>query len=119
MTKSKKKSTPGGAPICGQDYGTTPEEKTQAEVLFDRIGTGADYAVRRPSNSRTDRTLRKLVARANMEGDCIINDGRGYYRPGEDDDIAFEEYAAKERHRAREILKKINRMEEVFNRRYQ
>lgn len=114
-----EKGTPFGAPISTQDYGTTPEEKSEAEMLFDKIGTGAARAVKRPANSRTDRSLRRLIADANMEGDCIINDGSGYFRPGEDDEAAFEEYAAKERHRAREVLRKISRMEEAFNRRYQ
>ena len=54
-----------------------------------------------------------------FENIVIINDGSGYFRPGEDDEAAFEEYAAKERHRAREVLRKISRMEEAFNRRYQ
>lgn len=128
MTKTKRrnmtnlkneKGTPFGAPISTQDNGTTPEEKSEAEMLFDKIGTGAARAVKRPANSRTDRSLRRLIADANMEGDCIINDGSGYFRPGEDDEAAFEEYAAKERHRAREVLRKISRMEEAFNRRYQ
>lgn len=116
---NKKKSTSGEAPILRQDYGTTPEEKSEAEILFDKIGTGAVRAVKRPANSRTDRSLRRLIAEANMNGDCIINGGGGYFRPGEDDEAAFEEYAAKERHRAREVLRKIRRMEETFNRRYQ
>lgn len=116
---NKKKSTPGGAPISEQDYGTTPEAKSHAELLFNRISTGSEHAVRRPSDARTDRKLRQLIAEANNTGDCIINDGRGYFRPGEDDEAAAEEYFAKERHRAREVLRKVRRMEEVFNRRYQ
>lgn len=118
MTKNKK-STPGGAPISTKDYGTTPEQRTQAEVLFDRIGTGVAHAVKRPKDTKVDRQLRRLIADANMSGDCVINAGCGYFRPGEDDDIAAEEYFAKERHRAREILRKVSRMEEVFNGRYQ
>ena len=119
MITNKKKSTSEEAPILRQDYGTTPEQRTQAEVLFDKIGTGAAYAVKRPKNARVDRQLRKLISDANMSGDCVINSGNGYFRPGEDDDIAAEEYFAKERHRAREILRKVRRMEEEFNRRYQ
>ena len=114
-----KKSTPGGAPIPKQDYGTTSEQKTQAERLFDMIGTGAYYAVTRPKDPQVDRRLRQLIAEANMNGDCIINDGSGYFRPGEEDDIAAEEYFAKERHRARKILAKVSRMEKVYDRRYQ
>lgn len=119
MTSEKKKGTPSGVPIPEQDYGTTGKEKTQAERLFDMIGTGAYYAVSRPKDAKTDRRLRQLVAEANMNGDCIINDGSGYFRPGLDDDVAFEEYIAKERHRARMLLRKLSSMEKVYDRRYQ
>ena len=115
----KKKSTSGEAPIPKQDYGTTPAGKSEAERLFDRIGTGAAYALRRPKEPRVDRRLRQLIAEANLSGDCIINDGSGYFRPGEDDDIAFETYIAAERSRAREILRKTSRMQQVYDRRYQ
>ena len=99
--------------------GTTTEEKSEAEMLFDKIGTGAYYAVKRPKDAKVDRQLRRLIADANMNGDCIINDGSGYFRPGEEDDVAFEAYCAAERHRGWEILHKVNRMEETFERRYQ
>lgn len=100
--------------------GTTPEEKTQAQRLFDLIGVGAAYAVRRPKDPKVDREFRRLIAEANASGkDCIINAGYGYYRPGEDDDFEAELYFASERSRAMEILRKVRRMEEVFNRRYQ
>ena len=92
--------------------------RDDAERLFNRIGTGAETAVPRPSNKRIDRALRHMIHEANMTGDCIINDGMGYFRPGEDDDIAFEEYIAKERHRARVILNKISKMQQVYDRRY-
>ena len=115
----EKKSTPGGAPIPEQDYGTTPERKSEAEILFDKIGTGAAYAVRRPRNAIVDRQLRRLIETANKTGDCIINDGSGYFRPGEEDDIAFENYIAAERSRARETLRKLSRMQQVYDRRYQ
>ena len=115
----KKKSVPLGTQIYGQDNDIPPREKTQAERLFERIGTGRDRALRRPSNARLDRQLRRLIADANQTDDCIINTGDGYFRPGEDDEDAFDEYIAKERHRAREILHKIGRMESTFNRRYE
>lgn len=118
MKTKNKKSTPEGA-LIPQDNGTTSGEKSEAERLFDKIGTGACYAVRRPKDAKVDRQLRRLVADANMNGDCIINDGSGYFRPGEEDDVAFEAYCTAERHRGWEILHKINRMEEVFERRYQ
>ena len=120
MTNKKSKSTPGGAPTHQrQCNGTTPGEKSEAERLFDRIGTGAAYALRRPKDAKVDRQLRKLIADANLSGDCIINDGSGYFRPGDDDDIAFETYIAAERSRAREILRKTSRMQQVYDRRYQ
>ena len=119
MTNEQKKSTSGEAPIPKQDYGTTPAEKSEAERLFDRISTGAAYALRRPKDAKVDRQLRKLIADANLSGDCIINDGSGYFRPGDDDDIAFETYIAAERSRAREILRKTSRMQQVYDRRYQ
>ena len=116
----KKKDAPFGTPIPQQDYGTTPEEKSQAQRLFDLIGVGAAYAVRRPKDPKVDREFRRLIAEANASGkDCIINAGYGYYRPGEDDDFEAELYFASERSRAKEILRKVRRMEEVFNRRYQ
>lgn len=103
-----------------QCNGTTPGEKSEAERLFDLIGVGAAYAVRRPKDPKVDREFRRLIAEANASGkDCIINAGYGYYRPGEDDDIAFEDYIAQERSRAREILRKTSRMQQVYDRRYQ
>ena len=119
MSSRNKKSTPLGAQIYRQDNDIPPREKTQAERLFERIGTGRDRALRRPTNARLDRQLRRLIADANQTGDCIINTGDGYFRPGEDDEDAFEGYIAQERHRAREILRKARRMEETFNRRYE
>ena len=119
MTNEQKKGTPFGVPIPQQDYGTTPAEKSEAERLFDRISTGAARAIARPKDAKVDRQLRKLIAEANLSGDCIINDGSGYFRPGDDDDIAFETYIAAERSRAREILRKTSRMQQVYDRRYQ
>ncbi len=115
----KKKDAPSGTPIPQQDYGTTPEEKSQAQKLFDMIGEGVGHAVSRPKDPAVDRRLRQLVSEANSTGDCIINMGFGYYRPGDDDCVEFEEYVAKERHRAREILRKVSRMQQVYDRRYQ
>lgn len=119
MILKNKKSTPEGA-LIPQDNGTTFEEKSEAEILFDKIGEGVGHAVKRPKDPKTDRQLRKLVADANGSGnDCIINVGRGYYRPGDDDSFEFELYIAGERSRAKEILRKCRRMEEVYDRRYQ
>ena len=119
MKNEQKKSTPSGAPIPTKDYGTTPEEKSQAQRLFDMIGEGVGHAVSRPKDPAVDRRLRQLVSEANSTGDCIINMGFGYYRPGDDDSVEAEVYFASERHRARAILRKVRKMEEVYNRRYQ
>ena len=117
---SKKKSTSGEAPILKQDYGITPEEKSEAEILFDKIGTGAYNAVKRPSNARVDRQLRRLIAEANMTGeDCIINDGSGYFRPEAEDRPAVERYVRAEMHRAKVIQNKAIAMATAFTRRYQ
>lgn len=113
----KKKSTPAGAPLT-QDYGTTPVEKSEAERLFDKIGTGAYYAVSRPSNPRVDRQLRRLIADANKKGDFIINDGSGYFRAGDEDRIELERYVRAELHRSKEIRDKAIAMSLGYNRRY-
>ena len=56
---------------------------TRAEELFGRIGTGRHNALKRPKNSYDDRALRELINKANRSGtDCIINNGKGYYREG-------------------------------------
>ena len=89
MTNNKKKDAPFGTPIPSKDYGTTPEEKSEAQILFDKIGTGKEHAVRvshRDNNDRTAREFRELVSIARRDGDPIINeaDGNGYYRPNMD-----------------------------------
>lgn len=121
MTDLKnEKGTPFGAPIPTQDYGTTPEEKSEAQMLFDRINE--KRPIPRPGKPGVDRGLRKLIEEANRTGDCIINNGSGYYRPNaenEIDEYAFHLYKAKELARARAIISKIEAMEKAFNRRYQ
>lgn len=115
----QKKSTPSGAPIPKQDYGTTPEEKSEAEMLFNMINE--DRPVLRPKKPGADRSLRRLIEEANNNGDCIINNGTGYYRPNagnEIDEYAFRLYKAKELARARAIISKIEAMEKAFNGRY-
>lgn len=119
MNSTYKKSTPEGAPISPQDYGTTFEQKSEAERLFSLIGEGIGHAIARPKDPKTDRRLRQLIADANTRGDCIINVGFGYFRPGDDDSYEFELYIAGERSRAKEILRKCRRMEEAYDRRYE
>lgn len=113
----KKKGTPAGAPI-NPINGTTPAEKSEAERLFDKIGTGAYYAVKRPSTERVDRQLRKLISEANKKGDFIINDGSGYFRAGDEDREELEHYVRAELHRAKEIRDKAIAMSLGYNRRY-
>ena len=116
---NKKKSTPGGAQIYGQDYGTTPEVKSEAERLFGRINS--ERPIKRPKSPGVDRAFRQMIEHANRNGDCIINDGAGYYRPRRDDGFdehCFHIYKAKELARARAIIDKIEKMENSFYGRY-
>lgn len=76
--------------------------------------------MKRPADPYEDRVLRKSIENANNDGDCIINVGSGYYRPVPGDVVdekEFEEYMAKDLHRARAILKKRFSMKMAFERR--
>lgn len=122
MENLEKKSTPWGAPILKQDYGTTPGRKTQwlAQILFEMIDS--KRPIKRPKNAGVDRAFRALIEEANKKGDCIINNGSGYYRPDADNEIdeyAFRLYRAKELARARAIIDKLEAMEQAFYGRYQ
>lgn len=71
--------------------------KTIAESYFNRITYGHRNAVKRPNkllvdHKKIDRELRKLIEKANHNGDCIINVGNGYYRPVKSDLIDDFEY---------------------------
>jgi hypothetical protein len=73
--------------------------------------------LKRPSNRSIDRALRKKVEKANMEGDCIINLGDGYFRPNRRDEAdvyAYRLYRAKELKRAKTIIDKISSMDKAF-----
>ncbi len=75
------------------------------------------YPLRRPSDSYTDRVLRRMVEDANNRGDCIINVGRGYYRPLPNDPVdvkELHEYLNKELSRARRVLRKRLAMRMAF-----
>lgn len=115
MLLMNKKSTPEGAPIPEQDYGTTPGNKSEAEMLFDRIETGRAHALKVP-NRNTD--FRALVAEANRNGDCIINNGEGYYRPGPEDEKELTYYLFRELRRAKAINDKVDAMRESYYGRY-
>lgn len=90
-------------------------KKKSAEALFDLIKTGRENALIVP-NSFTD--FRKLVAEANKKGDCIINTGEGYYRPGPDEEDELKLYLYRELHRANEITDKVDAMREAYYGRY-
>ena len=92
------------------------KEKT---IDISNIPVGHKNAVQRPSNAIEDRALRSAIEKANSKGDCIINVGNGYYRPDPKDltDVAeFNEYMAKELHRARVIQHKRLQMKLTFER---
>lgn len=68
-------------------------------IQIENIPYGHENAVQRPANPLEDRKLRKEIERANCNGDCIINVGRGYYRPvpgDATDETELREYLAKE-----------------------
>lgn len=114
-TTNKKKSTPGGVQITEQDYSTIPGVKSEAEVLFEAIGLGKENVLK---VSNGNYQFRKLVAEANMSGDCIINIRGGYYRPGPDDEDELKHYLYRELHRAKMIDDKVQAMREAFYGRY-
>ena len=89
--------------------------KSRAEILFDSIQTGRENALK-VHNSFYE--FRKLVAEANKGGDCIINTGSGYYRPGPDDEDELKYYLYREMHRATEITDKVDAMREAYCGRY-
>ena len=87
---------------------------------LERIPVGHRNAMSRPSNPNDDRRLREQIEKANNNGDCIINVGDGYYSPDPndiEDEVEFNEYMAKELHRARAIQKKRLSMKLTYERR--
>lgn len=91
--------------------------KEKAESYFNRIGEGHENAVMRPADGLVDRSLRRIVERANKNGDCIVNDGEGYFRPvpgDKVDELALNRYLNSELHRAREIQFKRLCMRQTF-----
>lgn len=59
-------------------------KRMNAEEIFEQIGFGKENSVSRPSNEYVDRKLRRIIERANTNGDCIISGKNGYYRPLQD-----------------------------------
>lgn len=89
----------------------------QAKEYFDRIPDGHENAIQRPWNRIVDRSLRKMIEKANNNGDCIINVGNGIYRPIPGDPVdekELSEYLGKELHRARAIQIKRLTMKQTF-----
>ena len=87
----------------------------KAKALFEQIPYGSDNPLV-VENGNTP--FRLMVAKANQNGDCIINVDKGYYRPipGQDDE-EVEHYFARELHRARAILYKRMQMKEAYRKR--
>lgn len=115
MMKNKKKSAPVGTQILEQDHNTTPERKSHAKILFDRIKVGKKNALKVDNRNIH---FRNLVANANLNGDCIINIGNGYYRPGPEDEDELKYYLYREMHRAEAIEDKVQSMREAYYGRY-
>ena len=64
MSKTNERS----AVATPHDYSITPKAKSHAEILFDKIGTGKEHAVKvshRDNNDVTAREFRRLVSEAN------------------------------------------------------
>lgn len=81
------------------------------------IPYGHEKPMQRPSNPYKDRKLRQDIEKANKAGDCIINNGTGYFRPVPGDTVdeaALNEYLASELHRARSIQFKRLSMKKTF-----
>ena len=91
--------------------------REQALEYFNRIPDGHRNAIQRPWNKLVDRVLRKMIEKANNNGDCIINVGEGIYRPipGDAvDEAELNHYLNRELHRARAIqIKRLN-MKQTF-----
>ena len=92
--------------------------KEKAEDYFNRISDGHRNAIQRPADPSVDRIFRNMVEKANCNGDCIINVGKGVFRPipGDPvDEAAFHEYIAKDLHRARAIQLKRLCMKQTYD----
>lgn len=91
--------------------------KEKAEAIFRNIPLGRENAIRRPDNKSVDRELRDMISKANAKGALIINVGGGIYiaRPWEPEERReCEEYIAKEKSRAYQLLGKTLHMEKTL-----
>lgn len=97
--------------------------KTIAESYFNRITCGHRNAIKRPdknlfNSEEIDRELRRLIEKANHNGDCIINVGNGYYRPIKADpvdNLEYKQYKNVGRSRIEKLELKEQSMEIAFN----
>lgn len=69
----------GDAALRQKGESMTAREK--AEDYFHRICDGHRNAIQRPADPSVDRIFRNMVEKANCNGDCIINVGKGVFRP--------------------------------------
>lgn len=106
----------GDAALRQKGKNMTSREK--AEDYFHRICDGHRNAIQRPADPSVDRIFRNMVEKANCNGDCIINVGKGVFRPIPSDSVdeaAFHEYIAKDLHRARAIQLKRLCMKQTYD----
>ncbi|MDU7032029.1 MAG: hypothetical protein E6357_30715 [Clostridiales bacterium] len=97
--------------------------KDIAKSYFSRITCGHRNTVLRPDLStdlsqRIDRELRRLVEKANHDGDCIINIGNGYYRPIPTDPVdalEYKQYKMEGHSRINKLTLKEESMDMAFN----
>ena len=92
--------------------------REKAEDYFHRICDGHRNAIQRPADPSVDRIFRNMIEKANCNGDCIINVGKGVFRPIPSDPVdeaAFHEYIAKDLHRARAIQLKQLCMKQTYD----
>ena len=92
--------------------------REKAEDYFHRICDGHRNAIQRPADPSVDRIFRNMIEKANCNGDCIINVGKGVFRPipiDPVDEAAFHEYIAKDLHRARAIQLKRLCMKQTYD----
>ena len=92
--------------------------REKAEDYFHRICDGHRNAIQRPADPSVDRIFRNMIEKANCNGDCIINVGKGVFRPIPSDPVdeaAFHEYIAKDLHRARAIQLKRLCMKQTYD----
>lgn len=92
--------------------------REKAEDYFHRICDGHRNAIQRPADPSVDRIFRNMIEKANCNGDCIINVGKGVFRPIPSDPVdeaTFHEYIAKDLHRARAIQLKRLCMKQTYD----